>query len=271
LTAFAPRQPLVRAALASGRLPRGLERAARGALAGLWLGVLSDDELRALDEAYYDSEDVYRTADWNERGLFEWERRLVDEHFDRGGRVVVLGCGGGREVLALVEAGFDAVGYEPHPALAAYANDLLAANGHPGRVHDAPRGELPPAAPAADGLIVGWGAYSLVRGRAARVRVLAGARERLRAGAPILLSCFEASRHGRELRAVRGIANALRRPRGREPVELGDTLAPNLVHVFTATELAGEVAAAGLELADHRRVAEADPSVSYAAVVARVP
>lgn len=261
----------MRAALASGRLPRGLERAARGALAGLWLGVLSDDELHALDEAYYDSEGVYRTADWNERGLFGWEHALVGEHFGGGGRVVVLGCGGGREVLALVEAGFDAVGYEPHPALAAYASDLLAAHGHPGRVHGAPRGELPPDSPAADGLIVGWGAYSLVRGRVARVRLLAGARERLRPGAPVLLSCFETSRHGRELHATLGIANAMRRGRGRGPVELGDTLAPNLVHVFTPAELAGEVAAAGLEPADHRRVGEADPSVSYAALVARVP
>lgn len=266
-----PREPLLRAALASARLPRALERASRGALAGLWLGVLSDDQLRALDERYYESEGVYRTEAWNERGLFGWERAMVEQHFDRDAAVVVLGCGGGREVLALLEEGFDAVGYEPHPALAAYADGLLSSRGHPGRVRPAPRGELPPGAPPAGGLIVGWGAYSLVRGRGARVRLLAAARERLRSGAPLLISCFESSRHGRELRATRGVANALRRMRGREALELGDTLAPNLVHVFTAVELAGEVAGAGLELADHRRVGEADPSVGYAAVVARVP
>jgi SAM-dependent methyltransferase len=266
-----PREPLVRAALASGRAPRALERALRGALAGLWLGVLSDDELRALDERYYDSEGVYRTAEWNERGLFGWERALVEAHFEPGGRVLVLGCGGGREVLALLEHGFEAIGYEPHRGLAAYADELLGARGYADRVHVAPRGELPPDAPAADALVIGWGAYSLVRGHAARVRLLASARERLRGGAPLLLSCFQATRHGRELRATRAIAAALRRARGRDALELGDTLGPNLVHVFTPAELAAEVAAAGLELADHRRVGEADPSVSYAAAVTRVP
>ena len=266
-----PRQPLVTAALASARVPRTLERVTHGALAGLWLGVLSDDGLRALDERYYDAEPVYRTAEWNERGLFGWERALVEAHFPRGGRVVVLACGGGREVLALLGEGFDAVGYEPHPALAAYADELLTAHGHPGRVHASPRGALPPDAGEADAVVVGWGGYSLVRGRAARVGLLAGARGLLPSGGPVLVSFFEMPVHGRQLRATRAIAGALRRARGRTPPELGDTLAPNLVHVFTPAGVADEVAAAGLELADHRLVGEADAVVSYGAAVARVP
>jgi hypothetical protein len=260
----------VSAALASARIPHALERASRGVLAGLWLGVLSDDGVHALDERYYDSEAVYRTPEWNERGLFPWERAFVDRHLERGGRVVVLACGGGREVLALLEDGFDAIGYEPHRALAAYADGLLASRGHPGRVHEAPRGGLAHDTPACDGVVVGWGAYSLVRGRAARVRLLADARARLPSGGPVLLSFFETPRHGRGLRATRRIADAMRRARGRAALELGDTLAPNLVHVFTPDQLADEVAAAGLELADHRHVGEADASVSYAAAVARV-
>jgi hypothetical protein len=261
----------VTAALASARLPRALERASRGALAGLWLGALSDDGLRALDERYYDAEDVYRTAAWNEKGLFDWERAIVDEHFRGRERIVVAACGGGREVLALLEDGFDAIGYEPHPRLAAYARDLLAAHGHPGRVHDAPRSRFPPSASSCDGVIVGWGAYSLVPGRAGRVRLLADARGRLPSGGSVLLSFFETSRHGRALRTTVAIANALRGARGRARLELGDTLAPNLVHVFTRDELAEEVAAAGLELAEHLVVGAADVSVSYAAAVARVP
>jgi hypothetical protein len=267
----AGRQPLVRAALAGARAPRALERVSRPALAGLWLGLLSDEGLRALDERYYDGEEAYRTAAWNERGLFDWERAAVDRHFRGCERIAVAACGGGREVLALLEDGLDAVGYEPHPGLAAFAADLLAAHGHPGRVRTAPRDELPPDMEPCDGLVVGWGAYSLVHGRAARERLLAGARERLPAGAPVLLSFFETARHGRGYRATRAIAAALRRPRGRAPVELGDTLAPNLVHVFTRAELAGEVAAGGLDVVEHRLVGSAGESVSYAAAVARVP
>jgi hypothetical protein len=131
---------------------------------------------------------------------------------------------------------------------------------------------FPPAAPPCDGVIVGWGAYSLIHGRAARMRLLAEARERLPSGGVVLLSCFEASHHGRELRGTRTVANALRRVRGgRTPVELGDTLAPNLVHVFTHAELRDEIEGAGLELAERRVVGQAHASVSYVAAVARVP
>jgi SAM-dependent methyltransferase len=264
----APRQPLVRAALASAVAPRLLERATRGALAGLWLGVLSDAGLRALDERYYDAEAVYRTADWNERGLFDWERALVDEHLAGGERVLVPGCGGGREVLALLEDGFDAIGYEPHPGLAAYAGELLAARGHPDRVHESPRSRLAPGAHRCDCVMVGWVAYSLVPGRAARVRFLAEARECLLPGGSVILSFFAAAQHGRQLRATLAIANALRAARGRARLELGDTLAPNLVHVFTREELAEEVSAAGLALAEYRIVGTAEGPVSFVAAVA---
>ena len=266
-------QRLAGAALASARIPPALERASRGVLAGVWLGLLSDDGLRALDQRHHDREGAYLTAGWNERGLFDWERAAVERNFPAGGRVVVIGCGGGREVLGLLDAGYDAVGYEPHPGLVEFARELLAGRGRSDRVHVGGESEFPAGAGACDGAIVGWGAYSLVRGRAARVRLLAGAREHLAPGGALLLSCFEAERHGRELRATRAIANALRRGRGRgrPAVELGDTLAPNLVHVFTRAELEEEVAAAGLELAEHQLVAHADGPVNYAALVARAP
>src|SRR5687768_14260267 len=102
---------LLRAVLATTRLPELQAQAARGAINGFWLGVLSDARLRALDEAYYEGEWAYRTAEWNERGLFGWEQAVVDEHFAGLERIAVAGCGGGREVLALRARGFDAVGY----------------------------------------------------------------------------------------------------------------------------------------------------------------
>ncbi|HKP88681.1 MAG TPA: hypothetical protein VJT75_01785 [Thermoleophilaceae bacterium] len=266
-----PPQPLVRAALASARIPRALERTSRSALSALWLGVLSEDALGELDEQYYGFETMYHTAEWNEGGLLPWERTLVDERVAPGSRVIVLGCGGGREALALLEDGFDAVGYDPHPALVAYAEELLTAHGHPGRAFVSPRDDFPPGAPPSDAVLVGWGAYTLIRGRATRLRVLAGARDVLPAGAPIILSFLQAPRFGRGLRMTVSVANALRRARGGEPLELGDTLAPNLVHVFTPEQVAGEIAAAGLELVEYRRVGQADMPVAYAAVVARVP
>lgn len=260
---------LARAALASARLPNRIAHGSRALLSGLWLGLLSDAGLRRLDELYYEGTDLYRTKEWNERGLFDWESDLVERHLPPGGRVLVAACGGGREVLALLEAGFDAVGYEPHAELADYGRRLLSEHGHPARVHPAPRDELP-AGPA-DALILGWGAYSLVHGRARRVALLAPAVRILPSGAPLLLSFFHRTGDTRELRLARGVANALRRAARREPVELGDTLAPNRVRLFSEGELRDELREAGLEPVEYRVVGRADDTTAYAAAVARVP
>jgi SAM-dependent methyltransferase len=241
----------------------------RAAINGLWLGLLSDASLRLLDERYYDDSVLYRTDKWNERGFFDWERDLVDEHFRNCERVPVLACGGGREVLALLNEGFDATGYEPHPALVTYARRFLAAHGHESRVHSAPRDEFPSAAGPADGVVVGWGGFSLIHGRARRIALLREARRRLPAGGPVLLSFFARPSDSRELNVTKSAATGLRRLRGNPPAELGDTLAPNLVHVFTRPRLAEEIRAADLELADYRVIARADELTTYASAVVR--
>jgi hypothetical protein len=262
------RRVVVSGTLAAARAPGLLAHGSRAAINGALLGLLSDDSLRAVDERYYDTEGVYRTPDWNERGLFDWERQAVEEHFGDGGRIVVAACGGGREVLALLDAGFDAVGYEPHFGLALYGRELLQERGHPDRIHLWRRDEFPSAAGRCDGVVVGWGAYSLIRGRERRVRFLAEARRHVPDGAPVLLSFFDRAADGREVAFTRAAANALRRVRGAEAVELGDTLAPNFVHVFTRAELAAELAAAGWELGEHRLLGDADGGTRYAMAVA---
>jgi hypothetical protein len=65
------------------------------------------------------------------------------------------------------------------------------------------------------------------------------------AGAPILVSTWLRSGDGTELALIQRVGTALRRLRGREPVELGDVLAPNFAHRFTREELEAEVADAG--------------------------
>ncbi len=262
------RPALLRAVAGTTRFTERLAAGSRTLFNGLWLGVLTDDELAAIDLDYYTSSAAYRTAEWNERGLFDWEQLAVDRHFGGCRRIVVLAAGGGREVLALLRAGFDAVGYEPHPDLAAFGRDLLAGHGHPDRLHLSRRGEVPPGVGPCDGVIVGWGAYSLVSGRHARVRLLAGIRELLHDGGPVLLSYVEREVDDRELRWTASIANGVRRLRGVVPAEVGDTLSPYYSHIFSRAELAEEAAEAGLELVDRWSPGRADRTTSYGCAVA---
>lgn len=78
------------------------------------------------DIEYYDHPDVvarYQSA--RARRLRERERRAIDRYFDPDGRVLDLGCGGGRTSAVLAEQGYDTVGLDisrPMVTLAADAD-----------------------------------------------------------------------------------------------------------------------------------------------------
>jgi hypothetical protein len=261
---------VMRVVLASARLGGRTGRAARAAVSGTCLGLLSEDQLRGLDERYYDVEELYRTPAWNERGLTWWEQEEIERSFAGRSRIVVAACGGGREVLALLAGGYDAVGYEPHPALRAFAESLLRAHGQAGRALAAERDQFPGHGPC-DGVLVGWGAYGLIAPRERRVGFLRDAAAATAPGGPVMLSFFHRSVHGRDLRVTARMAGWLRRRRGGPPVEIGDTLAPSRVHVFTREELEHELLDAGLVLGSYRVLMEADPVTSYACAIGLVP
>lgn len=225
--------------------PRALEAVAHGVV----LGLSSEATLAALDVAYYGAEDMYVDVEYNRRGLWSWEQAEVDAHFPPGGRVVVSAAGGGREVHALLQQGFDARGFECNRQLVHHADALLTAAGHGGRMACAPRNGWPSADGVTyDALVVGWGSYTLMSSRAQRVAFLREAAVRLRPGAPVLLSFFPRRGRGRYFRIVATIGTGLRRLRGAPPVEIGDALVPNFAHHFTRHELTDELETAGFRL-----------------------
>lgn len=245
------------------RARRRRDRVVRGLAAvfdGLWLGVLDRERLHRLDERFYDERvervdgRAHRYDDdaYNARGLFDWEDAAVTAHLPAGGRIVVTGAGGGREVLALLERGFDATGYEPNRRLADAGADFLSRRGHPDRLRPSERDLFPEDVERCDGVVVGWGSYTLIAGRERRVELLRAARRRLSEGDPVLLSFFAHAERPRYLAVVARVANAVRRMRRREPVEPGDALAGNFTHHFTPAEVADELTAGGFELVDLR-------------------
>ena len=106
------------------------------------------------------------------------------------------------------------------------------------------------AAEPADAAVLGWGGYMLIRGREARVEFLRGAVRHLPPGAPVLASFVAGEYRDARLRTAARVGTSLRRLRGREPVQVGDALVPNLVHFFRRDELASEFTDAGIDLID---------------------
>lgn len=240
------------------RVTRGrarLRQVSKALLDGCFLGLMDRDDLSVVDRAFYSEareavggvEHRYTETEHITSGLASWEAAALNAYFAAGARVVVTAAGGGREVVGLLERGFDPIGFEPNEELAGAGAAVLAAAGDAHRLRICRRDEFPAEAPATDGVVIGWGSYMLIPGRHRRIAMLAGARARLQPGAPLLVSFFVRS-PSRYFAIVHAIAAPLRRLRRAEPVELGDALSPNFTHHFSRAEIESELAEAGFML-----------------------
>jgi hypothetical protein len=221
---------------------------------GFWLGVLGRASLHAVDDALYRQRKNYREDEYNLRGLFDWEEDVVKRHFAGSRRLLVLGAGGGREVISLARMGYEVVGFECNRALVEAASRILARGGASGAASVAwlPRDAAPDGSERFDGVIVGWSAYMLIFGRQSRIRFLTGLHAQVEAGGPLLISFFTRPGDSPRLRSIARIANGIRRLLHRPLVELGDDLAPNYVHRFAAAEVEAELRESGFRLLEFR-------------------
>ena len=225
----------------------------RAVVTGVSLGFLGRNDLQFLDQQYYDRNGIYSSNAHNLDGLFGWEARAVAEHFPATGRLIVLGAGGGREVIALEKLGFEVVGYECHPKLLKAGVRLLREGRYSAELQAMERDQCPQLPEDIAGIIIGWGAYMLIQGRDRRIKLLRDLRSHVSPGSPMLLSFFARGAEGWRYRVAQRVAQPFRSMLGREMVEEGDYLAPNWVHFFTEEDVQVELEAAGWELLTYRK------------------
>jgi len=220
----------------------------KACFSGIWLGLLKRETLLEIDNAYYSNTPKYRDERYNKSGLLAWENAMIVRYFQNGKRLLVVGAGGGREVLALTKLGYEVHGFECNAELVCAANALLEGEGLPPRIHVVQPDTCPTGQVAYDGLIVGWGTYMLIQGRAKRIAFLRSMRAQVGPGAPVLLSFFFRSPNAKRFMVTAAIGNALRRLLGREEIEPGDALEPEYVHYSTREEITGELRESGFKL-----------------------
>ena len=242
------------------RLLANIVSVANSVFSGVWLGILGPGDLDAIDQRYH-MRSAFASADYSRRGLFVWERRCI-EYLPSSGRVLVIAAGGGREMMALAKMGYELDGCECNPLLAALANRVLEPVGCSVSVVERD-GFVAPRSPY-DAVVVGWGAYALIRGRGKRVSFLTAVRSVVKSGAPLVLSFPTRSDRARGLRVTWMVANILRRLSFREPIEFGDSLHSYAVHVFSRTELESEISQSGYDI-------EFYDEIEYGHAVCRVP
>ena len=191
-------------------------------------------------------------------GLFHWERDFYARFLATGQRVLVAGCGTGRDLLPLLEQGLQAEGLEPVATCAKEARRRLARRGSSAPVATA---DIATATLSgrSDGVIFSWYCYSYIPLRARRMATLARLRDHLTEGGRVLISYVLAEPPPRRLpwqlaRLVSQLSRSDWRPEYGDVFSARpDTRCLHYEHQFRPDEIEDEARAAGLDVQFHER------------------
>jgi hypothetical protein len=231
---------------------------------GLALTALDAEEQASLTRRIYDRAPGHRRAELD-LALASWLKGALPP---APARVLLGGCGAGREALWLVEQGYEVDAFDPAPALVAVARRRLRGRAQVlhGSYAELVDGRLYEPGRGFDAIVLGWGSFSHVLGEGARLALLRACARLCPAG-PTLVSWLPGAaepdgpgpegpglppgrtrmahlgtRLGRSLAALRGIAAE---EIGR--AEPGDVLLPHggIAHLFVEGEVEALAARAG--------------------------
>lgn len=245
--------PIVRAVAALASAQVALTRATSNlvdVVGGMAVHVLSERELDRLGAIIYDAGSLHRT----ER-VEEWEQRWWKAALPKKpGRILVAACGAGRELVWLLERGWEVEGFDPAPSMVRTA---LARVGGRARVEVLDFAGFIDEAhrrPRFDAVLIGWGGISHCLAGTSR-RQLLDACSALCPRGPILVSWQDGEgmhgRHGRAHSLGERLGTALGELRGvggawREQVLFLPHAGPTAF--LTAADVAALAAAGGRKL-----------------------
>ena len=142
------------------RLAQTLERLGR-ALHWAIVGMLTREDLDSM------SADAWKTFGREEyfvtSGLLSWESAVYGEFVRAADRILLIGSGSGRDLLALRQAGHDIVGVEQSPATTAQAHALLRQHGLTAPIVEA-RFEQAAIPGTFDAIVFSWFSYCHIVG-----------------------------------------------------------------------------------------------------------
>lgn len=218
------------------------------------LVVMTPDDLVEFSRQSYARSHIVES--WSEdamidRGLSAEEQDLLKAVPTQTGDLLVLGVGGGREIIPLARMGFRVTGVDYVPEMVARAKENAARRGvlMQGLVQEISRLDVPEC--AYDVVMLSCVAYSCVPGRARRVNMLRRIERALKPGGYFIFQYHRDIhlRHSAKLLWLRRLVAAVML--GNTAYEEGDMLWGNVefLHAFqSADEIKAELDAGGLSV-----------------------
>jgi hypothetical protein len=200
-----------------------------------------------IDIWYYNKDAEY-TNDIYNKTLFPWEALIIQQYFKASSSIFVTAVGGGREVYNLAKLGYEVEGCEYNQKLCDYANKFLAREKIASKVFTSERDTCPKLDKIYDGIIIGWGAYTLIRGAECRINYLKEISKYLDTNGVILLSFWTIDDTPNSLNWIEKSGNMIATILNNPKVEKGDLLEPNFLHCFSRKEIEYELCQAGFKL-----------------------
>jgi SAM-dependent methyltransferase len=189
-----------------------------------------------------------------DQGLFPWEQHLVERFVRSGDRILIVGCGTGRDLIELSAKGHEVTGVEPSAlavdiAQAACLKRGVAAEIVQGYFEDATLSDR------FDVIMFSYVCYGYIPESVRRIDALRKARTLLAADGRILIS-YTGNHRRRSSRLIEVMKVGTRWLRSDWHPEQGDVLHPmsngqprfHYEHIFVSRELQTEAAAAGLRV-----------------------
>ena len=226
---------------------------AKGSNACLYVaaGLMRESDLQAASQIRW-RESVPEVDDVD-YGLDVWEQRVYGELLQRTDRILLVGCGSGRDLIPLVELGYNVTGLDPVPELVELAKANLARRGLAAPVY-AGFAENWEIREPFDVILFSGACYSYVRPSALRVATLRRIRERLPPGGRVIISYMGFVRQSRFAtlltRLSTQVSGADWRPEPGDCFSRDHRPLPILrcEHLFKPGEVASECQSAGLRL-----------------------
>ncbi len=150
-------------------------------------GALRLADLRAAIQREWEDAGASESDNYIASGLMSWERDFFLRFLKPDDRVLVIGCGTGRDLLALLELGYQAEGLDVAPQCTANARQVLRKRGLEPPLYTG--GIETIGLPGRfDAFIFSWFCYSYIPQSETRIHVLGKLRDHLNSGGRILIS-----------------------------------------------------------------------------------